>query len=72
VHSAVYLDREVERLEELGARADAVATGDLVRFPHYAKELSMDAMKGRAYRLMFSAASLVTLAVTTGAARKFT
>ena len=31
----------------------------------------MDAMKGRAYRLMFSAASLVTLAVTTGAARKF-
>ncbi len=32
----------------------------------------MDAMQGRAYRLMFSAASLVTLAVTTGAARKFT
>jgi hypothetical protein len=31
----------------------------------------MDAMKGRAYRLMFSATSLVTLAVTTGAARKF-
>ena len=31
----------------------------------------MDALKGRGYRLMFSAASLVTLAVTTGAARKF-
>jgi len=31
----------------------------------------MDAVKGRAYRMMFSAASLVTLAVSTGAARKF-
>ena len=31
----------------------------------------MDAFKGRAYRVMFSAASLVTLAVSTGAARKF-
>ena len=31
----------------------------------------MDAYKARAYRMMFSAASLVTLAYTTGAARKF-
>ena len=30
----------------------------------------MDAMKGRAYRLIFSAASLVPLVVTTGAGRK--
>ena len=31
----------------------------------------MDAIKGRAYRVVFAAASLVTLAVATGAARKF-
>lgn len=33
--------------------------------------MNRDAMQGRAYRLMFSAASLVALAVTMGAGRKF-
>ena len=49
-----------------------VSTGLSVRtMPIRQGGTEMDAMKGRAYRLMFSAASLVTLAVTTGAARKF-
>lgn len=33
--------------------------------------MNLEAMQGRAYRMMFSAASLVALAVTLGAPRKF-
>ncbi len=55
----------------LDAGAEATDVGHRSGLVATQKEHQMDAFKGRAYRLMFSAASLVTLAVTTGAARKF-